>query len=112
MPPPNITEEPVHMTVPGGITAIFKCVGQGYGLVDVSWLRSGNDLRTKSNVTTTVSSHIITSILTIPEVNNRDERNYRCIYNNSGGQTRSRIGRLTIGSKCMHIVIVLLLCIM
>ena len=106
MPPPRIIEHPMDVTVPGGQTAMFVCIGQGYGLVDVRWLRSGIDLRNKSNVTITVSSHNITSILTIPELNSGDERNYRCIYNNSGGQTRSSRGRLTIGSKCSHTVII------
>ena len=102
----------MDIIVSGGGTAVFVCVGQGYGLVDVRWRTSGNYLPNKSIVTTTVSSHNITSILTIPELNNREKRNYRCIYNNSGGQTRSISGRLTIESKCMHIVIILLLCIM
>ena len=106
MPPPRIIERPMDITVPGGGIAMFKCVGQGYGYVDISWLRGSRNLRQKSNVTTIVTSYNITSILTIPDLNDRDERNYFCIYNNSGGQTRSRGGKLTIGSKCSHIVII------
>ena len=106
MPPPRIIEHPMNVTVPWGGTATFKCVGQGYGNIDVSWLRGLRNLRQKSNVTTIVTSYNITSILTIPDLNNRDERNYICVYNNSGGPTRSNAGRLTIGSKCSHIVII------
>ena len=96
----------MDVIVPGGGTAMFKCVGQGYGYVDVSWFRGSGNLRRKSNVTTIVTSYNITSILTIPDVNNKDERNYVCIYNNSAGLTRSNAGRLTIGSKGSHIMII------
>ena len=106
MPPPRIIEHPMDITVPVGVIAIFKCVGQGYGNVDISWLRGSGNLRQKSNVTTIVISYNITSILTIPDLNNRDERDYRCVYNNSEGPTRSSPGRLTIGSKCSHITII------
>ena len=106
MPPPRIIEHPMDVIVPGGGTAMFKCVGQGHGYVDVSWLRGLKNLRQKSNVTTIVTSYNITSILTLPDLNNRDERDYICVYNNSEGPTHSIAGRLTIGSKCSHIMII------
>ena len=84
--------------------ATFVCVGQGYGFVDVSWfrIRGGNErsLLGKSIVTTIVTPDNITSILTIPDLRDRDGGRYRCRYNNSGGETDSTRARLTIGSKC------------
>ena len=89
---------------PVTLNATFTCVGQGYGLVDVSWvrIRSGNErpLRGKSIVTTMVTSDNITSIVTIPDLRNNDGGHYSCRYINSGGETESDIATLTIGSKC------------
>ena len=82
---------------------MFVCVGQGYGLVDVTWTRLVNNderpLRSKSTVTTMVTPDNITSILTIPNLENRDGRDYRCTYRNSEGETQSNNATLTIGSK-------------
>ena len=93
----------MDMAVPVTETAIFVCVGQGYGLVDVNWVRLiRNDerpLRSKSTVTTVVTHDNITSILTIPDLEDGDGRDYRCIYNNSGGESHSNNATLTIGSK-------------
>ena len=93
----------MDITFPATQNATFVCVGQGYGFVDISWVRMRSmerPLRSKSIVTTTVTSDNITSILTIPDLRNNDGRQYRCRYINSGGQTDSRPARLTIGSKC------------
>ena len=94
----------MDVTAPVTQTAMFVCVGQGYGLVDVSWFSSGrNSLRSlpdKSIFTTIVTSDNITSILSIPDIINNDEAHYRCRYNNSGGVTDSGQRRLTIGGKC------------
>ena len=94
----------MDVTTPVTQTAMFECVGQGYGLVDVSWFSSArNSLGSppdKSIFTTIVTSDNITSILTIPDIINNDEGRYRCRYNNSGGVTDSSQRRLTIGGKC------------
>ena len=103
MPPPRIIEHPMDVELPVTETAVFVCVGQGYGLVDVNWVRiTRNDerlLRSKSTMATMVTHDNITSILTIPDLEDRDGRDYRCIYNNSGGETHSNNATLTIGSK-------------
>ena len=87
-------------------TAMFACVGQGYGYVNVAWARGKRNnekvVKAKSRVTTMVTPDnitTITTILTIPNVNDRDGRHFRCIYNNSGGETHSTIAKLTIGGK-------------
>ena len=84
-------------------TAVFTCVGQGYGLVYVNWIGIINNderpLQSKSKVNTTNILDNITSILTIPDLVDRDGRDYRCIYNNSGGEVESNIATLTIESK-------------
>ena len=84
--------------------ATFVCVGQGYGFVDVSWFRGARSSERpplgRSIVTTMVTPDNITSILTIPELRDRDGGRYRCRYNNSGGETDSNVAILTIGSKC------------
>ena len=105
MPPPRIIVHPMDVTRPVTENATFVCVGQGYGFVDVSWVRlarNGNErfLRDKSIVTTMVTPGNITSILTIPDLENRDRRRYFCRYINSGGQTDSNQTTLTIRSKC------------
>ena len=93
----------MDITVPITETAMFVCVGQGYGLVVVNWVRIvRNDerpLRPKSTIATMVTHDNITSILTIPDLEDGDGRDYRCIYNNSGGQIHSNNATLTIGSK-------------
>ena len=113
MPPPRIIEHPMDTTVSVTQTAVFVCVGQGYGFVDVRWVRvkNNNDERpipSKSIVTTMVTPDnitTITSVLTIPDLKDNDgKRNYRCIYSNSVGEMRSSSARLTIGSKCSHIM--------
>ena len=98
----------MDITVPGGGTATFVCVGQGYGLVDVMWFR-GNIRRTnpppeRSTVTTMITADNITiiSILIVPDVNDDTDytpKTYRCRYSNSQGHTDSMIARLTIGCK-------------
>ena len=94
----------MDITRPVTENATFVCVGQGYGFVDVSWVRIRNDNekppRSKSTVTTMVTPDNITSILTIPDLENSDGRSYRCTYINSEGKTDSDQARLTIGSKC------------
>ena len=101
MPPPRIIVQPMDVTRPITQNAMFTCVGEGYGFVIVSWLRGSKKLEEKSIVTTTVTPDNITSILTIPDLEDADGRRYRCIYNNSGGPTRSDRARLAIGSKCL-----------
>ena len=104
MPPPRIIEHPMNIAVPVTETAIFVCVGQGYGLVDVMWFR-GNRERPppgRSTVTTMVTPDditTITSLLTIPNVNDSIARIYRCRYSNTEGETDSNIARLTTGGK-------------
>ena len=94
----------MNITHPVTQNATFVCVGQGYGLVDVSWarIRSDNErsLRGKSIVITMVTPDNVTSILAIPDLRNNDRGRYWCRYNNSGGETNSSQARLTIGSKC------------
>jgi len=88
-------------------TAEFECVGQGYGFVDVRWLRRKNSreqsppgkatvftMVTPDNVTT------ITSILTIPDLIDGNRGTYWCVYYNSRGETASKTAELAIGSKC------------
>ena len=111
VPPPRIIEHPLDATVPVTQAAGFICVGQGYGLVDVSWIRilNGDERspRRKSIVTTMVTPDNITTItssLTIPNLENRDGRDYKCIYSNSEGQTSSYIASLTIGGKYFYVV--------
>ena len=95
----------MDITLPVTQNATFTCVGQGYGFVDVSWVRiryiSERPLRRKSIVTTMVTPDNITSIVTIPDLENIDGRRYyMCRYINSGGETDSNQAKLTIGSKC------------
>ena len=105
MPPPRIIVHPMDRTRPVTENATFTCVGQGYGFVDVSWVRIRNNnnnerpLRSKSIVTTMVTPDNVTSILTIPDLENSDGRPYMCRYINSGGETDSDLARLIIGSK-------------
>ena len=106
MPPPRIIEHPMDMIVPANRTVIFVCVGEGYGFVEVNWfrVRRGNvrTLRGKSMVNTTVIEDSITSTLTIPRLNDNDGKDdYRCNYNNIGGQTSSKDATLTIDCKCL-----------
>ena len=93
-------------TVPVTQAAVFVCVGQVYGLVDVSWIRIVNDdeksPRGKSIVTTMVIPDSITTIissLTIPDLETRDGRDYKCIYSNNEGEMSSYIASLTIVGK-------------
>ena len=104
MPPPRIIKQPMDITVPVTETAVFVCVGQGYGNIDVMWFRgSGNRSPPgRSTVTTMVTEDdntTITSTLAIPDVNDNIPSRYRCKYSNSEDETDSRIATLTIGGK-------------
>ena len=109
MPPPRIIEHPMDIIVPVTETVVFVCVGQGYGFVDVNWqrIRIGQSRERpppdKSTVITMVTPDnvtTITSILTIPDVTDRNRGDYWCVYSNNVNETRSNIARLAIGSKC------------
>ena len=107
MPPPRIIEHPKNITVPLEQTAVFVCVGQGYGFVEVNWNRARNNkvrpLPGKSAVVTKVTSDDITTItstLTLPDLASGHRGNYWCEYSNNVSETLSYIGQLTIGSKC------------
>ena len=111
MPPPRIIEHPLDTTVPVTQAAVFVCVGQGYGLIDVSWIRIVNgdekSPRGKSIETTMVTPDNITTItssLTVPDLESRDGRDYKCIYSNSEGEASSYIANLTITSKHYYVV--------
>ena len=105
VPPPRITEQPKNETIPATRTARFTCVGQGYGTVNVMWLRGMNNktLPNKSNVTTVVTPDgNITSTLTIPRLRGGDRGRYRCRYGNSEGETFSDFAILTIARKRLY----------
>ena len=92
----------MDVIVPVTETAVFACVGQGYGLVNVVWFRGNfNSERYppgRSTVTTMVTPDditTITSILAIPNVSDSTPNRYRCRYSNSEGETDSNIARLT-----------------
>ena len=103
MLPPRIIVHPMDITRPVTQNATFVCVSQGYGFVNVSWIRgrrnNENSPAYKSIVTTMVTPYNITSTLTIPNLINNDRGRYRCRYISSGGETDSYIARLTIESK-------------
>ena len=104
MPPPRIIEHPMDMTLPITQTAVFVCVGQGYGYVDVMWFRNNGSRSPpeRSTVTTMVTPDnitTITSILTIHDVNDNTPSRYRCRYSNSEGEADSNTARLTTGGK-------------
>lgn len=98
---PVIAESPKNVIAPLLSTAIFKCIGQGYGFVWVVWEKRNTDspLPSKTNIITTYSSNNIISTLTIPIVQVEDEGLYQCAYVNSKGITYSYFARLDIGSK-------------
>ena len=85
-------------------TAIFTCVGQGYGLVNVSWHRQNDNRnpvtrrrRFTSNIVVTPDR--ISSTLTIVDLQNNDERNYWCRFDNNIGHMLSMFATLTIGGN-------------
>ena len=104
MLPPRIIKDPKDTIVPVTEDAVFVCVGQGYGLVDVMWFRGNREGSPsgRSTVTTMVTPDditTITSVLTIPSVNDNTPSRYRCRYSNTEGETDSNIARLTTGGK-------------
>ena len=102
---PRIVQDPVDQRVPATEEANFTCIGQGYGEVTISWFRGRqsreNPIQDKSFITNSVTSALITSILTIPNVLASDEGRYWCRLNNSAGSTDSSIAQLTIGGESM-----------
>ena len=99
--PPAIAESPNDVITPLLSTVTFKCIGQGYGYVRVTWEKrnSGNPLPSKMNIDTYILNHHIISILTIPSVQFEDEGIYQCVYVNSRGATYGYPARLDVGSK-------------
>ena len=94
----------MSITRPVTQNATFVCIGQGYGFVDVRWFRGERNRSPpgRSIVTTMVTPYNITSILTIPDLRDRDVERYKCRYINSGGETDSDLARLTIASKLQN----------
>ena len=96
--------QPVDKTISAQQNATFTCIGQGYGFVNVVWVRgirnSERSPPSRSIITTIVTSDNITSTLTIPDLRGRNKGLYWCRYSNSEGETDSSQARLTIGSKC------------
>ena len=104
----------MDIIVPVTETAVFACVGKGYGLVGIMWFRGNkeNPPPGRSTVTTMVTSDditTITSILTIPNVNDNTPKMYRCRYSNSEGETDSNIVRLTTGVRNYYIMAIYIL---
>ena len=101
MPPPRIIEHPMDVELPVTQTAMFACVGQGYGYVDVMWFRGNRDRSPPGSSTVTTENNFttITSILTIPDVNDYTPSRYRCRYSNNEGETNSNTARLSIEGK-------------
>jgi len=91
--------QPEGKTVPPTEDANFTCAGQAYGDVNVSWFRGSNPVQDKAINNTTITPDLITSVLTIPNVLNGDDRRYRCRITNSAGSRDSTRARLTIGCK-------------
>ena len=91
----------MNQTVPVTETVEFICVGQGYGIVNVSWYRGRNNTQppAMSNVINIVTPNFINSTLTIPNLRDRDSGGYRCRYSNNGGRTFTNFATLTIESK-------------
>ena len=110
MPPPRIIEHPMDIAVLERETAVFVCVGQGYGFINASWIRGkGKHERPppkRSTVTFMATLNditTITSILTIPNVSDQTSKFYRCRFSNSEGEAYSDIGNMTLKSKCYYI---------
>jgi len=94
---------PEDVITPKTTTAVFKCVGQGYGYVTVIWEKRSifeQQLPQKVLINTTYTfTHDIVSTLTIPNVQNSDEGAYQCVYINSAGEVLSNVVKLICGSK-------------
>ena len=101
----------MNVTVPVTQNVTLTCVGQGYGFVSVNWIRGSNKRPppTKSTVTTMIMRDSITSILTIPNIMDRDGKHFRCIYNNSGGETDSNVASLIIGGTYLKDIVTTIL---
>lgn len=102
---PVVTKNPEGKTVPAPATANFTCAGRGYGNVTVRWIR-GRGIAGKAIVTNVNIPGGITSTLTVPNVEGRDEGNYRCRFTNSGGSRDSNRAQLIIGGEIIvHLVL-------
>ena len=105
MIPPNIIQQPMDIMVPVTTVAVFTCTGQGYGDVIVTWEKIRlyrnrfSPISDNAIVDITVEPDRVTSILTILDVSHNDRGRYRCVFNNSEGETNSEYARLTIVSK-------------
>ena len=99
---PVIIQSPKNVITPLLSTAMFVCVGQGYGYVSVNWEKrnTNKSLPKKIKIRTTyTSNHEIISTMTIPSVRHQDGGIYQCIFVNSIGPAYSNFARLKIGSK-------------
>ena len=104
MPHPRIIVHPVDIRHLVTQNATFTCVGQGYGFIDVRWIKgvriNERPTPSKSIVITMVTPVSITSTLTIPNLRDRNAGRYSCRYISSGGVTDSDKAILRIGGKC------------
>ena len=102
---PVIIESPKNVLTPLLSTALFTCIGQGYGYVSVTWKKrnTNNPLHKKIKAHTIyTSNHHIISTLTVPSVKNKDAGTYQCVYVNSIGSAYSNFATLKIGGKHVH----------
>ena len=106
MPSPRIIKQPVDTMRLATQNATFVCVGQGYGFIDISWIRgvriNERPPPSKSIVTTVITPDSITNTLIIPKLRDRDKGRYKCRFVNSAGGTDSYRALLSIESKCLH----------
>ena len=100
---PVIVQQPMDAMAPVTTNVTFTCTGRGYGDVIVNWEKTRNNrpipISDRATFDTITVPDLISSTITIPNVLRSDRGRYQCVFNNSEGETISKVARLTIGSK-------------
>lgn len=90
VPPPVITQHPQSQTVPVGSTVHLGVTATGQGL-EYQWQRDGVDLSDGGHF-----SGVMSSTLTVSNVDATVTGNYRCVVSNAGGSTTSNAATLEL----------------
>ena len=89
--PPEITAQPVSLTLYAGRTATFRVTAIGSAPLSYQWRKGGNPLSDGGNI-----SGSLTATLTVGNVSAADQANYDVVINNSAGSATSTAASLAV----------------
>ena len=100
---PEISKHPKNTRVVEGQAAIFRCLVEGNPKPSVRWTKNEEELNLAANPRLRSTLINDTHTLIIVDVNPTDAGQYKCLANNSVGQTTSPAATLTVEEYCKYL---------